>query len=209
MWKLIILTYKSFVELLTTVNKNVHLLQSAIIKTLLLTGDTAFSAPQNELLTKSSISVLISLPERDGRKRLRTLKEVLRRNRLYHLHFFASSLHQWHLRLFATASAPQTNLNSGFVCLQNSADIPVLGPHPCTMIWVCAMIGPLKKALSVDLQIRMKGNSLNSLVAQNKDLGAASKTLLNKVKLRLWRCPNNRIFILLSGRGGPCYWSEC
>ena len=88
MWKLIILTYKSFVELLTTVNKNVHLLQSAIIKTLLLTGDTAFSAPQNELLTKSSISVLISLPERDGRKRLRTLKEVLQRNRLYHLHFF-------------------------------------------------------------------------------------------------------------------------
>ena len=63
------------------------------------------------------------------------------------------------------------------------------------------MIGLLKKPLSVDLQIRMKGNSLNPLVAQNKDLGAASQTLLTAVKLRLRRCPNNRIFILSPGKG--------
>ena len=64
------------------------------------------------------------------------------------------------------------------------------------------MIGLLKKPLSVDLQIKMKGDSLNPLVAQNKDLGAASQTLITEVKLRLRRCPNNRIFILSSGRGG-------
>ena len=55
----------------------------------------------------------------------------------------------------------------------------------------------------MDLQIRMKGNSLNPLAAQNKDLGAASQTLLTEVKLRLRRCPSNQIFILSSGRGGP------
>ena len=65
------------------------------------------------------------------------------------------------------------------------------------------MIDLLKKPLSVNLQIRMKGNSLNPLVAENKDLGAASQTLLTAVKLRLRRCPNNRIFILSFGRGGP------
>ena len=52
---------------------------------------------------------------------------------------------------------------------------------------------PVKKAI-VNLPIRMKGNSkrtsgnsLNPLRAQNKDLAAASQTLLNEVKLRLQR----------------------
>ena len=52
---------------------------------------------------------------------------------------------------------------------------------------------PVKKAI-VNLPIRMKGNSkrtsgnsLNPLGAQNKDLAAASQTLLNEVKLRLQR----------------------
>ena len=50
---------------------------------------------------------------------------------------------------------------------------------------------PVKKAI-VDLSIRMKGdlkrttgNSLSPLVTQNKDIGAASQTLLTEVKLRL------------------------
>ena len=43
------------------------------------------------------------------------------------------------------------------------------------------MIDLLKKPLSVNLQIRMKGNSLNPLVAEKKDLGAASQTLLTAV----------------------------
>ena len=46
---------------------------------------------------------------------------------------------------------------------------------------------PVKKAI-VDLPIRLKvnsGNSLSPLEAQNKDLDAASQTLLTEVKLRL------------------------
>ena len=46
---------------------------------------------------------------------------------------------------------------------------------------------PVKNAI-VDLSIRLKVtsvNSLSSLGAQNKDLGAASQTLLTEVKLRL------------------------
>ena len=59
-------------------------------------------------------------------------------------------------------------------------------PHLCTRIWVRAMIGLVKKAI-VDLPIRLKGNSGNSLspLAQNKDLDAASQTLLTEAKLRL------------------------
>ena len=48
---------------------------------------------------------------------------------------------------------------------------------------------PVKKAI-VDLPIRLKGssgNSLSPLGAKNKDIGAASQTLLTEVKLRLWR----------------------
>ena len=50
------------------------------------------------------------------------------------------------------------------------------------------MIGLLKKPI-VDLSIRLKGNSGNSLspLVQNKDLDAASQTLLTEVKLRLRR----------------------
>jgi len=55
------------------------------------------------------------------------------------------------------------------------------------------MIGLLKKAI-VDLPIRMKrnskftpGNSLSPAGAQNKDIGAASQTLLTEFKLRLRR----------------------
>ena len=52
---------------------------------------------------------------------------------------------------------------------------------------------PAKKAF-VDLPIKMKGNSkrtsgnsLSPLGAQNKDIGAASRTLLTEVKLHLRR----------------------
>ena len=54
---------------------------------------------------------------------------------------------------------------------------------------------PVKKAI-VDLPIRLKGNSkhtsgnlLSPSGAQNKDIGAASKTLLTGVKLRLPQYP--------------------
>ena len=64
-------------------------------------------------------------------------------------------------------------------------------PHLCTRIWVRAMIGLLIKAI-VSSPIRLKGNSKrisgNSLSpgrAENRDIGAASKTLLTGVRLRL------------------------
>ena len=85
-------------------------------------------------------------------------------------------------------------------CPQNSAEIFVLGPHLCTRIWVRAMSGLfmlrslLYKSGLVDLPIRMKGNSkcisgnsLNPLEAQNKELGAASQTLLTEAELSLRR----------------------
>ena len=45
--------------------------------------------------------------------------------------------------------APQTKLNSGWVRLRNIAEILDLGPHLCTRIWLRAMIGLLKKPLSI------------------------------------------------------------
>ena len=77
------------------------------------------------------------------------------------------------------------------LCLSPSAKQhrnPCSSPHLCTRIWVRAMIGLLKKPI-VDLSIRLKGNSGNSLspLVQNKDLDAASQTLLTEVKLRLRR----------------------
>ena len=58
----------------------------------------------------------------------------------------------------------------------------ILGPQLCTRIWVCDMIGLLKKPV-VKFFIRMKGNSLNHtysydylfhvLGEQNKDISAA------------------------------------
>ena len=70
--------------------------------------------------------------------------------------------------------------------------ILVLGPHLCTGIQVCAMIGLLKTIAIVDLPIKVKGNSkcssgnsLSPLGAQNKDISATSQMLLTKIKLRL------------------------
>ena len=70
--------------------------------------------------------------------------------------------------------------------------ILVLGPHLCTRIQVCAMIGLLKTIAFVDLPIKVKGNSkrssgnsLSPLGAQNKDISATSQMLLTKVKLWL------------------------
>ena len=70
--------------------------------------------------------------------------------------------------------------------------ILVLGPHLCTRIQVCAMIGLLKTIAIVDLPIKVKGNwkcssgnSLSPLGAQNKNISAISQMLLTKVKLRL------------------------
>ena len=63
---------------------------------------------------------------------------------------------------------------------------------------------PVKKAI-VDLQIKTKGNSrrdsgnwLSPLGAQNKDISAASQTLLTQVKLRLRRRLGTRF--CLAGR---------
>ena len=70
--------------------------------------------------------------------------------------------------------------------------ILILGPHLCTRIQVCAIIGLLKTIAIVDLPIKVKGNSkrssgnlLSPLGAQNKDMSATSQMLLTKVKLRL------------------------
>ena len=70
--------------------------------------------------------------------------------------------------------------------------ILVLGPHLCTRIQVCAIIGLLKTIAIVDLPIKVKGNSkcsssnlLSPLGAQNKDISATSQMLLTKVELRL------------------------
>ena len=41
------------------------------------------------------------------------------------------------------------NVSSGSVHLWNSAKILFLGPHVCTRIWVCAIIGLLKKPWSI------------------------------------------------------------
>ena len=63
---------------------------------------------------------------------------------------------------------------------------------------------PAKKAF-VDLPIKMKGNSkrtsgnsLSPLGAQNKYIGAASRTLLTEVKLHLRRRLSEWVFFLFS-----------
>ena len=60
--------------------------------------------------------------------------------------------------LFACATDGTKHLVIRLAHLQNSAKILVLGLHLCSRIWVCIMIGLLKKAI-VDLPIRLKGNS--------------------------------------------------
>ena len=60
--------------------------------------------------------------------------------------------------LFACATDGTKRLVIRLAHLQNSAKILVLGLHLCSRIWVCIMIGLLKKAI-VDLPIRLKGNS--------------------------------------------------
>ena len=74
----------------------------------------------------------------------------------------------------------------------NSAEILVLGPHQCTRIWVRAMIDLLKKPSSICQSRWNKIETLfrylvESVGAQNKDIGVASQTLLTDVKLRLRR----------------------
>ena len=75
--------------------------------------------------------------------------------------------------------------------LQNSTKILVLGPHLCTRIWVCAIIGLLKKAI-VDLPIRLKrnlkcisGNSFSPLETQDKDISTSSYTLMSTTQAML------------------------
>ena len=73
------------------------------------------------------------------------------------------------------------------------------------------MIDLLKKAI-VDLPIRLKGNSkrtsgnsLSPLGAQNKDIGAASQTILTWVRLRQRRrlkLRDRSLFIAWLGPGG-------
>ena len=60
--------------------------------------------------------------------------------------------------LFACSTDGTKRLVIRLAHLQNSAKILVLDLHLCSGIWVCIMIGLLKKAI-VDLPIRLKGNS--------------------------------------------------
>ena len=60
--------------------------------------------------------------------------------------------------LFACATDGTKRLVIRLAHLQNSAKILVLDLYLCSRIWVCIMIGLLKKAI-VDLPIRLKGNS--------------------------------------------------
>ena len=70
-----------------------------------------------------------------------------------------------------------------FVHLWNNAKTLVLGPHLCTRIWVCAMIGLLKMPLLTNQpnwrEIWDEFEQLLSLMgSQKKDIGTASQTLL-------------------------------
>ena len=72
---------------------------------------------------------------------------------------------------------------------RNSAGTLVLGPQLCTRLDLSARYDwPFKKRI-VNLPINLKGNSKrisgNFLGDQNKDIGAASQTLLTGVRLRL------------------------
>ena len=59
-----------------------------------------------------------------------------------------SLLHWQSLGSFWGGLYHRWNLTSGYVHLQNSFEILVLGPQLCPLIWAYTMIGLLKKALS-------------------------------------------------------------
>ena len=95
--------------------------------------------------------------------------------------------------------APQTKLNSGLVRLRKSAEITLFWALTCVpgfehAPWLIysapsCLKKPLSNCQSGWKEIRnapTSGNSLNTLRTQNKDLGAAAQTLLNKVKSCLW-----------------------
>ena len=104
--------------------------------------------------------------------------------------------HKRHIISKAENEQPQKWRDSdqtlGYVRLRNSAEILVLGPHLCTRIWVCTMIGLLKRPLLICQsgweEIRnASGNWLSPLGAENKYFGAVSQTLLTGVRSRLRR----------------------
>ena len=93
--------------------------------------------------------------------------------------------------LFPSATDGTKRLIIHLAYLQNSTKILVLGPHLCTRIWVCAIIGLLKKAI-VDLPIRLKrnlkcisGNSFSPLETQDKDINTSSYTFMSTTQAML------------------------
>ena len=93
--------------------------------------------------------------------------------------------------LFACATDGTKRLVIHLAHLQNSAKILVLGPHLCCRIWICIVIGLLKKAI-VDLPIRLKGNlkrisgnSFSPLGIQDKDISTSSYTFTSTTKAML------------------------
>ena len=74
--------------------------------------------------------------------------------------------------------------------------------NPCfTRIWLHTMIGQLKKPLSVDFPIKIKGNS-------KRTSGAALQTLLTNVKLCLQRMPPVSLLFLVSSQTDKNFVSE-
>ena len=72
----------------------------------------------------------------------------------------------------------------------------VLGPHPCTQIWVRAMIGLFKINATFDLPIKMKGNSKRSSGYSLSPLWAltrigtlrSSDATATRTSLKKWIC---------------------
>ena len=99
----------------------------------------------------------------------------------------------WWIHPLLLLACATDQLNSGEVRLQNSAEILVLGLQLCTRIWVRAMIGVLKMPLLICQSGWREMRNVFPVVhwvrwgARNKDIGAASQTLLTDVKLRLQR----------------------
>ena len=83
--------------------------------------------------------------------------------------------------------APQTKLNSGWVRLRNIAEILCLGPHLCTRIWLRAMIGLLKKPLSICKSRRKEIQDAIPVIGWVRWGARTTQTLLTQVKLRLRR----------------------
>ena len=80
---------------------------------------------------------------------------------------------------------------SGWVNLQSSTEIHVLGLHLCTRIWVCTMTGMLKKPLSIcqsDWREIKNAFLLIHWVQWEPKHGyqPAPKSLLTGFRLRLW-----------------------